>query len=69
MAVCLHTAQKVVVLGDGAEWIWNVARVNFSGATQILDFYHTCEHLYDLSRFLFTGPEPIKSKAENGKKV
>ncbi|NKB25376.1 MAG: hypothetical protein GKR87_15035 [Kiritimatiellae bacterium] len=65
----LGQAEQVVVLGDGAEWIWNVARVNFAGATQILDFYHGCEHLYDLSCILFTDAETIKSKAERWKKV
>jgi hypothetical protein len=26
-----------VVLGDGAEWIWNLADLHFSGAVQIVD--------------------------------
>jgi hypothetical protein len=28
-----------VVLGDGAEWIWNQANLHFPEATQIVDLY------------------------------
>ncbi|NKB23430.1 MAG: hypothetical protein GKR87_14425 [Kiritimatiellae bacterium] len=65
----LGKAEQVVVLGDGAEWIWNVARMNFEGAIHILDFYHGCEHFYDLSGILLTNAETIKNKAERWKKV
>jgi len=41
-----------VVIGDGAKWIWNIARMNFPAAIQILDFYHACEHLMILSEAL-----------------
>lgn len=30
-------AEKKVVMGDGAEWIWNLADQYFPGATQIVD--------------------------------
>ena len=33
-------ALKKVVMGDGAEWIWNVADQYFPHATQIVDLYH-----------------------------
>jgi hypothetical protein len=33
-------AEKKVVMGDGAEWIWNLAEVHFPGAVQIVDLYH-----------------------------
>ncbi len=42
------TAQKVVFLGDGAEWIWNMVEDRFRDAVQIVDFYHACEHLHTL---------------------
>ena len=38
-------AGTVVVLGDGAAWIWEVARVNFPDAVWILDLYHGFEHV------------------------
>ena len=45
-------AHKKVVLGDGAEWIWNIAEEHFPGAIQILDLYHARQHLWDLARTL-----------------
>jgi len=33
-------AAKKVVIGDGAEWIWNIADLHFPGAIQIVDLYH-----------------------------
>ena len=45
-------AQKKVVLGDGAEWIWNLAELHFPGAVQIVDLYHARQHLWDLARRL-----------------
>ena len=46
-------AQKKVVLGDGAEWIWNIAQEHFPGAIQIVDLYHARQHLWDLARLLY----------------
>jgi hypothetical protein len=46
------TARKTVFIGDGAEWIWNLAKERFADAVQIVDFYHACEHLYALCRAL-----------------
>ncbi len=45
-------AQKKVVIGDGAEWIWNIADTYFPGAIQIVDLYHSRQHLWDLARRL-----------------
>jgi hypothetical protein len=45
-------AQKKVVIGDGAEWIWNLVAEHFPGALQIVDFYHACQHLWEVARRL-----------------
>ncbi len=45
-------AAKKVVMGDGAEWIWNLADQHFPGAIQIVDLYHARQHLWDLARRL-----------------
>jgi len=42
-------AQKKVVMGDGAEWIWNLAELHFPGAIQGVDLYHARQHLWDLA--------------------
>ena len=46
-------AEKKVVMGDGAEWIWNLADQHFPGAVQIVDLYHARQHLWDLARRLY----------------
>jgi hypothetical protein len=46
-------AQTKVVMGDGAEWIWNLADQHFPGAVQIVDLYHARQHLWNLARKLY----------------
>lgn len=41
-------ATKIIFIGDGAAWVWEMARVNFAGAVLILDFYHALQHLIGL---------------------
>lgn len=50
-------AIKKVVMGDGAEWIWNIAGQHFPGAIQIVDLYHARQHLWDLARKLYPNQE------------
>ena len=45
-------AAKRVVIGDGAEWIWNLADLHFPEAIQIVDLYHARQHLWELARKL-----------------
>ena len=49
----MGSAKTVVFLGDGAVWVWKLARLNFPGAVCILDYYHACEHLSLLSAALY----------------
>ena len=37
--------RPVVVLGDGAKWIWEAAAAQFGERTEIIDYFHACEHL------------------------
>ena len=46
-------AEKKVVIGDGAEWIWNITQLHFPGAIQIVDLFHARQHVWDLARKLF----------------
>jgi hypothetical protein len=41
-------ATKIIFIGDGAAWIWELVRVNFPGAILILDFYHGLQHVHGL---------------------
>lgn len=45
-------AKTKVVIGDGAEWIWNLADQHFPGAIQIVDLYHARQHLWEIARKL-----------------
>jgi hypothetical protein len=44
--------RQLIVLGDGAAWIWNLASQHFPEATQIVDLYHAREHLHELGRIV-----------------
>ena len=50
-------ARTRVVLGDGAEWIWNLADQHFAGAMQIVDVWHARQHLWDIAGKLFPSDE------------
>ena len=47
------TAARRVVIGDGAEWIWNLAAEQFPGAIEIVDLYHAKGHLCDVAKALY----------------
>lgn len=49
----LREAGEVVVLGDGAPWIWRQASQRFGRAVQILDWYHASEHVWACAHGLY----------------
>lgn len=51
----LAKADSVLVIADGAVWIWNIVKGRFSDATQRVDLYHVKEHLWSLARDLHPG--------------
>jgi len=55
-------AEKKVVLGDGAEWIWNQASLHFPDAIQIVDLYHAREHLWSLGAKLYPNDSPAQKR-------
>ncbi|MBZ5705906.1 MAG: ISKra4 family transposase [Acidobacteriia bacterium] len=50
-------ALKKVIIGDGAEWIWNLADLHFPGAIQIVDLFHARQHLWEIARLLYPGDD------------
>jgi hypothetical protein len=50
-------ARKKVVIGDGAEWIWNLVAEHFPDAIQIVDLYHARQHLWEVARQLYPNDE------------
>ena len=58
----LCRAVKVVILGDGGVWIWNIAEQHFPGAIQIVDLYHARQHIWDLAGKLFPDDEKERKR-------
>lgn len=49
----LSQAKQVLILADGAIWIWNLAQDRFKDAQQRVDLYHVKGHLWSLAHELF----------------
>src|SRR5205814_10686328 len=68
-------AEKKVVIGDGAEWIWNIVQLHLRDAIQIVDLYHARQHLWELAAKLYPNHAPRQrrwmmtkqDKLDNGK--
>jgi hypothetical protein len=58
----LGLAASVLVLGDGAVWIWRLADARWPQAQQRLDFYHAVQHLAAVGRALW-GEDKTQFKA------
>lgn len=52
-----HLARELVILGDGAEWIWRLVAANFPDAIQIVDWFHACEYLTPVAKAAFKQTE------------
>jgi len=48
----LAAADKVLVIADGALWIWNLTGDRFGQAHQRLDYYHASQHLWAVAHAL-----------------
>jgi hypothetical protein len=57
----MAAALLVVLLGDGAAWIWEQGQKCFPMAFQILDLYHALEHLCALTKLLEAQPDAAKA--------
>lgn len=53
----LHQAKTLLVIADGAHWIWAGVKEHFASlgiqVVEILDYWHAVEHLWALSRALY----------------
>jgi hypothetical protein len=58
----MQRAGRVVVLGDGAVWIWNLAELHFPGAVQIVDWYHAKEHLWTVAKAVWGEDNPCAAR-------
>lgn len=63
----LRDASPMSVLGDGAEWIWNLKQQHFSDAEELLDVFHGRSHVADGAKGVFgDGSEETKQQTERG---
>jgi len=67
----IRSARRVVVIGDGADWIWNYSRDRFhftlangsvAQPVEILDFYHAAENLTKAREAIFANAESPPAK-------
>ncbi len=58
----LPTQVPLIFICDGARWIWNWIDEYFPGSTQILDFYHCKEHLFDFAKVYYNRDENLAKK-------
>jgi len=49
----VERAREVVVIGDGARWIQDMATTHYPQACMIIDWYHAVEHLWAAAELVF----------------
>jgi hypothetical protein len=54
----LAQAKQVVVIGDGAPWLWRLAEEHFPQAVQIVDLYHAKQHVWAVAVAVFGRGHP-----------
>jgi len=61
------TAGDVTVLGDGAEWIWNLAADVLPQAGGVLDVYHAIEHIGDAVKAIWGDTDEATARRQAGR--
>jgi hypothetical protein len=65
----LTDPKQIHVLGDGAEWIWNLAEQRFRGGSQCLDFWHGAAYLGAAANAAFgAGSQEAAAALSRGKR-
>ena len=54
----LLKAKSVLVLADGAVWIWNLAENRFKQATHRVDLWHATQHIWAIANDLYGNETP-----------
>jgi len=64
------TAATATVLGDGAEWIWNLAEEHLPQAAGVLDVFHALEHIGDAVKAVWgNDSEATTARIDAGRNV
>ena len=48
-----YEAQRQVVIGDGAQWLWRLSAELFPGAIVVVDVFHAKEKLHEVGRAIY----------------
>ena len=48
---------ETIILGDGAKWIWDMAKTYFPESIEILDFYHVSEYVWKVAKIAWPEDE------------
>lgn len=54
-----YTSMRMCIIGDGAPWIWNLAREHFPQSIQIIDLYHAREHYWNVAHAMYSEHNPL----------
>jgi hypothetical protein len=57
-------ADELIMLGDGARWIWDLVTEHYPDAIQIVDWFHACEYLDPVAQSAFSDTEQQKAWVE-----
>ncbi len=61
----VQEGDEVVVLGDGAAWIWRLAQEHFPQAVHIVDLWHAREHVWKVANAVYgRGKQPAATWAK-----
>lgn len=58
----MHISDKVLVIGDGAKWIWKLQEKHFPKSIGIVDWYHAVEHLWKIAEIIYGNRESAQGK-------
>jgi hypothetical protein len=62
-------AGAISVLGDGAEWIWNLSETVFPLADEVLDVFHAVERISDAVKAVWGDTEAAKPRIAAGRQA
>ena len=65
--LALTDPTQLSVLGDGAEWVWNLAEAHFPGHRGVLDIWHGSERLSDGAKGVFGEGEQAREQGRRGR--
>lgn len=52
---------ELVVVGDGAHWLWELAALHFPQATQVLDWFHATEYVWSAATAVWGEQHPERT--------